>query len=446
MCLLRRKNENVDTKSNETLSKGGHGCWYSTQTEIHGWIGQVAKVQTMMTLKQALLSMLIVSQTAMFVSHNAEASLGSMVSEGQAKFNFRFRYEAVDQDGILEDASASTLRSRFTWNSKQDHKWKLGFEADHVAVIGSEDFNSTENGNTQFPVVADPEGLDLNQAFVKYEGEAVTVTFGRQRISHDGQRFVVGVAWRQNEQTYDALRLQTEVGSVKLDYSYVWNVNRIFGPDDGAQPADWEGDTHLLNATMFDNGKHKIKGQAYLLDFENDNGPANSTETYGVSYAGKVGNVKLTAAYATQTDYQDSPLDYRADYIEASAAFAFPSFGVKAGIEILGSDDGDAGFRTPLATLHKFQGWSDVFLNTPADGIEETYVRVNGAVSKVKMALSYHLYQANEGSADYGSEVQFVANLKINDAMSAQAKYASYDAEDFATDRNKFWLTFSYQT
>ena len=58
----------------------------------------------MMTLKQALLSMLIVSQTAMFVSHNAEASLGSMVSEGQAKFNFRFRHEAVDQDGILEDA------------------------------------------------------------------------------------------------------------------------------------------------------------------------------------------------------------------------------------------------------------------------------------------------------------------------------------------------------
>ena len=120
-----------------------------------------------------------------------------------------------------------------------------------------------ENGNTQFPVVADPEGLDLNQAFVKYE-EAVTVTFGRQRITHDGQ-LCGRRGVRQNEQTYDALRLQTEVGSVKLDYSYVWNVNRIFGPDDGAQPADWEGDTHLLNATLFDNGKHKIKGQAYLL-------------------------------------------------------------------------------------------------------------------------------------------------------------------------------------
>ena len=397
-------------------------------------------------LKRTFMSAVLVSLAAPVLTQEANASLGTMVREGQAKFNFRFRHEGVDQDGMSEDASASTLRSRFTWNSSKDYQWKLGFEADHVAVIGSEDFNSTENGNTEFPVVADLEGLDLNQVFVKYEGEVVTGTFGRQRILHDGQRFVGGVAWRQNEQTYDALRVQTEVGSVKLDYSYVWNVNRIFGPDDGAQPADWEGDTHLLSATLYDNGKHKIKGQAYLLDFENDNGPANSTETYGLSYSGQVGGVKLTAAYATQTDYQDSPLDYRADYLEASAAYAFPSFGVKAGIEVLGSDEGNAGFRTPLATLHKFQGWSDVFLNTPANGIEESYVRVNGSVANVKMALSYHQYDANEGSADYGSEVQFVANYKISDSMRVQGKYANYNAKDFATDRNKFWLTFSYQT
>ena len=52
--------------------------------------------------------------------------------------------------------------------------------------------------------------------------------FGRQRIVHGSQRFVGGVAWRQNEQTYDALRLQPKLADWTIDYAYVWNVNRIF--------------------------------------------------------------------------------------------------------------------------------------------------------------------------------------------------------------------------
>ena len=291
---------------------------------------------------------------------------------------------------------------------KAEQTWRLGIEADYVLVVGSEEFNS-QKMVTQFPVVADPEGFDLNQAFVKYVGDSVTGTFGRQRILHDGQRFIGGVAWRQNEQTYDALRLQSSLGSIKVDYSYVWNVNRIFGPDDGVQPADWDGNTHLLHTTLFNSDGHQIKGMAYLLDFQEDNGPVNSTETYGLTYAGSFDKLKLSAAYATQSDYQDSPLDYSADYYEASVSYAFPQFGVKAGIEVLGSDDGVAAFRTPLATLHKFQGWADVFLKTPANVIEDTYLSVSGSIRKVKLVLSYHQFDANEGGADYCSEPNLVA-------------------------------------
>ena len=42
------------------------------------------------------------------------------------------------------------------------------------------------------------------------------------------------------------------------------------------------------------------------------------------------------------------------------------------GIEYL-EGNGTIGFSTPLATLHKFQGFADVFLTTPASGITDAY-------------------------------------------------------------------------
>ncbi len=43
------------------------------------------------------------------------------------------------------------------------------------------------------------------------------------------------------------------------------------------------------------------------------------------------------------------------------------------GYELLGSDDGVAAFQTPLATLHKFNGFADQFLVTPAGGLQDIY-------------------------------------------------------------------------
>ena len=85
--------------------------------------------------------------------------LQKLSDDGKASMNFRYRFEGVDQDGIAEDASASTLRSRFTWVSGKSDGFSVGIETDYVSVIGSEDYNSTANGNGQFPVVADPEGF-----------------------------------------------------------------------------------------------------------------------------------------------------------------------------------------------------------------------------------------------------------------------------------------------
>jgi len=128
---------------------------------------------------------------------------------GETKFNFRYRFEHVDQDSFSRDANASTLRSRIGFSTGDLRGWTALVEADQLSVIGPERFNSTENGRGDFPVVADPEGFDLNQALLRYKSDKLTATFGRQRINHADQRFIGGVAWRQNEQTYDGVRLQS---------------------------------------------------------------------------------------------------------------------------------------------------------------------------------------------------------------------------------------------
>ena len=237
------------------------------------------------------------------VSASTLDDIKKAVTSSTTKFNFRYRYEFVDQDGIDDEAGASTLRSRLTWASGGEGPWSAGAEADYVALIGSERYNSTENGRTRFPVVADPEGFDLNQAFLKYKGDDFSATAGRQRNLQTDQRFVGGVGWRQNEQTYDALRIESSLSDAfSIDYSYVWNVNRIFGPEDGAQPADWRSNSHFLLSKYKVDDDHTLEAFAYLLDFENDNGLPNSTRIFGASYRGKVGPVKLQGTFATQSD------------------------------------------------------------------------------------------------------------------------------------------------
>jgi len=380
--------------------------------------------------------------------------LSKMVTDGKVNFDFRYRFEFVDQDGISKDAEASTLRSRMTFNSAQLNGFSFTTEFDNVSVIGSERYNSTENGKGEYPVVADPKGTDINQASLKYTGEGFDGTYGRQRILHSGQRFVGGVGWRQNEQTYDGFRANWQpVDALKLDYSYVYNVNRIFGPDDGGNPADLHGTNHFVYLDYALAEGHKIAGYAYLLDFDTQHSydiPGdddwgkktvyNSSDTYGVEYSGNFDIVKLRAAYATQSDAGDNPRSYDADYYMVDIGGQLGVVNLNAGLEVLGAGDG-VGFATPLATLHKFQGWADKFLGTPGDGIEDVYVGISGKAGPVNLKAVYHDFSAEDSSDSWGTELDLVATWVVTKGFSTQLKYADYDADDHGTDTTKVWLS-----
>ncbi|MGK0498978.1 MAG: hypothetical protein ACJAYG_000609 [Oceanicoccus sp.] len=394
------------------------------------------------TRKLSALTLAIASLGPLSTLHAEQVdSISAMLSKGETDLSFRYRYEYVDQDGIDKTAGASTLKTRLSYKSAAYKGFGFVVEMDDVTVVGNENYRTPTNGNTQYPIVADPSGTDVNQVLISYTNDHLSSALGRQRINHAGQRFVGGVGWRQNEQTYDAISFKLPKDAMlSLDYSYITKVNRIFGPENSTVQANsWDSDSHALIATVKPADNHSISAFAYILDFEN--AAANSSSTYGLEYKGKIGMLSLAASYATQSDNGDNTSSYAADYMSAAVGIALAPINLSVGYELLGSDDGDAAFRTPLATLHKFNGWADQFLGTPATGLEDMYVKVAGKLGKTKMAVVYHQFDADEGSIDYGSEINFVATYPFSKNISAQFKYAAYDAEEFKSDTDKVWLT-----
>jgi Alginate export len=395
-----------------------------------------------------ILPLLLSAAVATQAEENSVDSLTKMATEGKASLDFRYRYENVDQDAFDRTATANTLRSRITLASASWNGVSGLAEVDNVWDFGSDNYNSTENGNVTRPVIADPTGTDLNQVWLRYAGENYDGTLGRQRILHGNQRFIGGVAWRQNEQTYDALRGNWKpLEGLHLDLSYVNKVKRIFGPDDGVNPAEWDGDNFLFRADYQINPGNKISAFGYWLDIDSDGPYAagktvnNSTDTYGVEYHGKFDWFSVAASYATQSEAGDSELSYDADYYMVELGANVKVVTLKAGYEVLASDN-DVGFKTPLATLHKFQGWADKFLGTPGDGIEDMYASVGGKLGPVKLAAVYHDFQAESSGADFGTEIDLVATWAITDKFTIQAKAASFDGdhEDY-DDTDKVWFT-----
>jgi hypothetical protein len=412
-----------------------------------------------------ILPLLLSAAVAAQAEDGVTDSLTGMVTDGKASLDMRYRYENVDQDAKSRTASANTLRSRLTLASASWHGVSGLAEVDNVWDFGSDNYNSTENGNTQYPVIADPTGTDLNQLWLKYTGESFDSTAGRQRILNGNQRFIGGVAWRQNEQTFDGLRGNwAPLEGLKLDASYVYNVNRIFGPDDGANPADLEGDNFFFRADYQIVENHKVAAFGYWLDIDKD-GPYspnktinNSSDTYGVEYHGKFDWLSVAASYARQSEAGDAYLvevesgsgdfikkNYDADYYMVELGTKLSVLDLKAGYEVLASDNG-VGFSTPLATLHKFQGWADTFLSTPGDGIEDLYGSIGSTLGPVKLVAVYHDFQAEDSSEDFGNELDLAATWPLTKQFSLQAKYASFDSDsDRYSDTDKIWFTAQYK-
>jgi hypothetical protein len=372
----------------------------------------------------------------------------SALEETRPLLDVRLRSETVDQAGLEKEADALTLRTRLGFETGKLADTSLLAEA-AIMWPWEESYNSTVNGKTSYPVVADPGYYGVNRLQLTNTSLAgTTLSVGRQRINLDDQRFVGNSGWRQNEQTFDSARLvNTSVPGLTVDLTYIDRVNRVFGPD--SPVGRYTGNSYLVNIG-YNTPLGRLTAFDYLLSF--DQARTDSSQTVGLRLAGEraAGALKLAydASYARQESYSHNPLDYRDDYYIGELTASYKGYSLGGGVEVLGSD-GIKGFATPLATYHRWDGWDDKFLTTPVNGLQRKYatlgllVKAFAGLESLAASATYHDFSAARLGRHYGSEIDLQLQGKWR-RFTGLLKFADYAADQFATTTRKVWVELDY--
>jgi hypothetical protein len=399
-------------------------------------------------MKKNTIHLLVAAASSLVFSASgvsAKTFTESLQQGSVVKVNFRTRFEDVSEQG-LKDSDALTTRSRLSYQSGAWNGFGFSAEFDDVTELTNEvDYRTAPAGDPNNPgtaIIADPEGTEINQAFISYTDFNNQIKYGRQRLILDNSRFVGNVGWRQNEQTYDGVSFTNKsIRYTNFTYAYIKNVNRIFGEANVSQ-GDHNHNSHVINASYTGFEAGKLIAYAYLLDIENPVAAKGlSSDTFGVRWQSATdGMFAYNIEYATQTDAGAAGV-YEADYILAEGVLNVSRFAFTLGYELLGSDEGKYGFATPLATLHAFQGWADKFLNSPAAGVEDKYLSVGVSAAGAQFLAAYHQFDSDFSNFNYGDELDLSVVKKFGPVVMT-AKYADFSMGNVASfkDTKKFWL------
>ena len=321
-------------------------------------------IQKIFALSAGIASLTVTTQAI------AADTITEAITSGKSSGSLRYFYEGNRNPGQLaiKRADAFTQRLRFGYETGSFYNFGVMVEAESVHAFGAENYNSTVNGKTQYSVIVDPEGTEMNQTILSYNDvdSKTNIKWGRQRINLDNSRFIGTRSWRQNEQTYDSFMLvNSYLPDTTITAGVLTNLNR---PNTDAAIAKFGGQAgnFKMNHSPILNVKYKglaageVVGYGYMLDFDLPR-PApvssqfDSTKTFGLRFKGSTpldsNSLLYTAEYATQSSFKDNPASYTNKYIFAEGGINFNIAEFKLSHEVLGGDGANA-FSTPLASLH----------------------------------------------------------------------------------------------
>jgi hypothetical protein len=397
-------------------------------------------------------------------AQKAAGSFTEAITGGKTTANIQYRYENVDQPrpasgARLKEANASTIRLRLGYETAEYMGFGGLVQIEHISA--NDAYNSRINGRTNYSVVADANVTELNQAYISYSGIPQTrVKFGRQLIRLDNDRWLGNVVWRQNQQTYDATSVVNKsLPDTTITAAFITNANRVFSDasidgGNGALLGNHHMRSPIFNVNYKGLGFAELVGYGYFLDYDQSAkafGLANSTKTIGGRIKGDapMGDYKLmySAEYASQSDYKDNPIDFRAHYTLLEGGVDVKVAQFKLGYELL-SGNGKQSLSTPLATLFAFNGWADVFLVTPKNGLRDVYANARTTVAGIVLGADYHDFKADHGGNKYGTEWDLIASHQIDKTYSVGSRYARFKADNkvdhvncaACIDTSKLWV------
>lgn len=359
----------------------------------------------------------------------------------------RLRFQTIDQDNFTSDAEALTVRVQGGAEVEVSTLFSALVELEGSYQI-IDDFNDTLNGQIDRPVIPDVETLELNRLQLQTELIPKTrVTLGRQSVALDNWRFLGHWDFRQNDQTFDALRVETSIGRGRLNLGYFNKVHRQLGDD--SPVGEFSGDSYIVNYS------HPSPiGQISLFHYALDLGisiPDASIHTFsnvttGVRWHGRRNwrdfGLAWDASVAQQSDFADNPNEYKAYYLDFGLETSLKNFELSLGVESLGSDNG-VSVQTPLGSLHNFQGVTDRFFLTPVDGLTDYHAGLNidlgdhGPFERIELSAGFHRFNASQNDRNYGRELNFGLSGKV-DAVTLKFEYGDYNSRALPSDFGLF--------
>ena len=399
-------------------------------------------------------------------------TLMEAISMGKPMTNFRLRYENVDQDGKAEHSNALTMRSLIGWQTKPLNNFSVAAQLINVTQFNDDFYdntNTTFGGATPankvaYPLVVDPDYTGVNQLFVEWTGLPDTkVRLGRQSVKLDNVRFIGNVEFRQIMQVFDGVAVENKsVPNVEFYAAHFEGLRRI------TSEYFSKGSVEIAHATWKYSPTENLTGYGYLQDMAKNgfttglsNPSDNSTQTFGLRADGahKINDnwkALYTAEYAKQDNYRGGNSAIDTHYWRLGGGAGFGNWSARLDREVLSSNNGLYGFQTPLATGHLFQGLGDSFLTTPKQGIEDTFITLNGKVLDVQLSAEYHWLDSNKNFATtvgtgnhYGKELDLVAGYSYDKNWSSKIEYFSFKEDEIYSasrkrDKDNFLVTLMY--
>ncbi|WP_269522355.1 alginate export family protein [Coraliomargarita parva] len=351
---------------------------------------------------------------------------------GKFSVDLRLRYEVFDLDGAgtladggPKDRDGTSVRVRYGYTTPDFAGFTAMVEGETLSRVGgdSDDIHFLDNLG---------DGTDLNQLWVQYANKDYgKAKVGRQIYFLDDHRFIGHVGWRQNIQTFDAATAEfTGIDKLSVKAFALEEQHAVNGTHN-----ELDG-TYGVNVSYAFFPGLKLTGFYYNIEGDDVGNAAQSNETVGVRATGgfKIDEVKFSyaASIAEQEDTGPSPVDYDAGYMAGDLSANVSGVTLGGGFEIL-----EAGFRTPLATVHKFNGFADAYLPLTGftNGLEDFYVYVGYKIpvgNGIKTKVIYHWFDSESKGAsgqDGGNEIDLVASYAINKYTSLVAKYGDYEED-----------------
>ena len=383
------------------------------------------------------------------------------ISGGKLMLQLRPRYEYVDQSNKPDQANAFTLRTLLGWETKPYHDFAGVLQFVNVSYQFNNDFNSSAAtaASSQYPTVPDPSNTGVTQAYLDWTGvDKTSIKYGRQIAKLNNLRILGDVNFRQTPQTFNAFSItNTSLPDTDIYAAYLFRQITTQGTQfDTQTPVVNVRYTFLPGESIIGYGQFQDQpntGQNALpagTGFSNNSNRILGVRLDGSHPFGEKWKVLYTAEYAEQTRYDDGNSLIDASYYQAGLGAGWGSYYGMIHQEKLSSNNGQYAFQTPLSTLHLFQGWADVFVITPRQGIIDTWLNAGATVyKKLQLYGEYHWFRSDVGNIDFGQEIDLSAAYPLAQGLVGKVEFADYRTGDPTSvtgkpDVLKLWLTLTY--